>query len=117
MNISTKIATTFLTVFVLTGCNEEKIANPDIYNTGTYEGCEVKYIDRGMQYRSFYIAKCAAPSTTVTNLIQSGKTNYPSATVTTQSTEVQSVDPKQQQIEKLEQQLKLLQDQMNELKK
>lgn len=116
MNTSIKIAA-ILSVFTLAGCNEEKIANPDIYNVGTYEGCDVKYIDRGAQSRSFYVAKCTVPSTTVTNSVPSGKTSYQTATVTIQPSDVQQVDPKQQQIQLIEQQLQQLQSQLNDLKK
>ena len=47
--------------FGLSACDEElaaKRANPDIITIGEIDGCTVKYINRGYQYESFYIAKC-----------------------------------------------------------
>lgn len=54
---------------LLTGCGrtEEQakamLTNPEVVNVGTYEGCEVKYIDRGYQTQSFFLAKCGNTST------------------------------------------------------
>lgn len=39
---------------------------PDITLIGVYEGCEVKYVDRGRSYDSFFMAKCGDTSTTTT---------------------------------------------------
>jgi len=108
MTLYSKIGCIGVTLFALSGCNEEMIANPDIINVGTYEGCAVKYIDRGAQSRSFYIAKCESQSTTTSQQIQSGKSSYKTATISVQ-TPPEPVDPKQQKITELEQQLKQLQ--------
>jgi hypothetical protein len=61
-------------VFALTGCGRRTdeqakamINNPDINFVGTYDGCEVKYIDRGYHDQSFYIAKCGDTTTLTRN--------------------------------------------------
>lgn len=115
MTLYSKIGCICVSMFVLSGCNEEMIATPDIINVGTYEGCSVKYIDRGAQSRSFYFAKCESQSTTTTQQIQSGKTSYQTATISVQAPTTQ-IDPKQQKIDELEQQLKQLQVQIDTLK-
>ena len=97
MTLYSKIGYICVAMFALSGCNEEKIANPDIINVGTYEGCSVKYIDRGDRDRNFYIAKCESPTVTATQQIQSGKTSYQTATIAVQ-TPSEPVDPKQQKI-------------------
>ena len=51
------------------------LTNPDINNVGTFDGCEVKFIDRGYHAYSFYIARCGNTTTTTRNYTeQSGKT-------------------------------------------
>ena len=51
------------------------LTNPDINNVGTFDGCEVKYVDRGYHAYSFYIARCGNTTTTTRNYTeQSGKT-------------------------------------------
>ena len=116
MTLYSKIGYICVAIIALSGCEaEERLANPVIMNVGTYEGCAVKYIDRGSQYRSFYFAKCEAPSTVVTREIPSGKTSFQTATISVQ-TPSESIDPKQQKINELEQQLKQLQSQIDALK-
>jgi hypothetical protein len=62
----------------LVGCNEEQDAlykNPVVQNVGQYEGCDVKFVNRGYQNVSFYIAKCGQTVTTTSNYeTKSGKT-------------------------------------------
>jgi hypothetical protein len=51
------------------------LSNPDVNDVGTFEGCEVKFIDRGYHAYSFYIARCGNTTTTTRNYtVQSGKT-------------------------------------------
>ena len=45
-------------LFLLSGCDEEKkalFANPAIVDVGEYDGCSVKYVNRGWDLQSFYI--------------------------------------------------------------
>ena len=67
---------------MLAGCSqrsaeqaEAMLTNPDINFVGVYDGCEVKYVDRGYQVKSFYLAKCGGTTTTTRNYSeQVGKT-------------------------------------------
>jgi hypothetical protein len=85
-----------LAAVLLVGCSErtddqakEMLANPAINLVGIYEGCEVKYVDRGYQSKSFYIAKCGNTTTFTRNYTeQSGKTTvFRRSTVITQEIE------------------------------
>jgi hypothetical protein len=40
------------------------LANPTVNTVGTYDNCDVKYVDRGTSTNSFYIARCGDTSTT-----------------------------------------------------
>jgi major membrane immunogen (membrane-anchored lipoprotein) len=81
---------------LLTGCGSRTdeqakamLTNPDIVNVGTYDGCEVKFIDRGYQTQSFYLAKCNNTTTVTHNWMQqNGKsTTFRRSTVITQEIE------------------------------
>lgn len=83
-------------VFLLSGCSQRTdeqaqamLTNPEINFVGVYDGCEVKYVDRGYQVRSFFIAKCGNTTTTTRNYSeQSGKTTvFRRSTVITQEIE------------------------------
>jgi hypothetical protein len=68
------------------------LSNPEINNVGNFDGCDVKYVDRGYHAYSFYIARCNNTTTATRNYTeQSGKT-----TVNRRSTVIT------QEIEKLE---------------
>jgi hypothetical protein len=68
------------------------LSNPEISIVGKFDGCEVKFVDRGYHSYSFYIARCDNTTTTTRNYTeQSGKT-----TVNRRSTVIA------QEIEKLE---------------
>lgn len=64
---------------VLAGCKADEVAAakyaaPEVTNVGTFDGCEVKYVDRGYQINSFYLAKCASTATLTQNyIVQQGK--------------------------------------------
>ena len=81
--------------FALAGCrSEEEInalkANPELQSVGTFEDCEVKFINRGYESNSFYMAKCPGNSVTTTHnySVQSGKTRVAKrSTVITQEIE------------------------------
>ena len=62
------------------------LSKPDIITLGTFDGCEVKYVDRGFREQSFYLAKCGNTSTTSRFwLEQQGKTQVTrTSTVITQ---------------------------------
>lgn len=55
---------------LLAGCNEEEealLAKPSITDIGEFDGCDVKFVNRGYEKFSFYIAKCGTTSTSTTN--------------------------------------------------
>ena len=63
---------------LLTGCNEKEDAlrvAPETSSVGTFDGCEVSFVNRGYNDLSFYMAKCPGNSTTTTRnfSVQSGK--------------------------------------------
>ena len=86
-------------VFLLSGCGgrtreqaQAMITNPDVNFVGVYDGCEVKFIDRGYHDQSFFIAKCGDTTTLTRNYTEKqGK-----STVNRRSTVIT------QEIEKLE---------------
>lgn len=59
---------------------EEKRKNPNVYMVGTFDGCEVKFYERGYTSENFYIARCvnSKATTSVTKLesVRSGKTSH-----------------------------------------
>lgn len=64
---------------LLAGCNEKEEAlraNPQTSDVGMFEDCEVKFVNRGYDFNSFYMAKCPGTATTTTRnySVQSGKT-------------------------------------------
>ena len=71
-----------VTALGLTACSgrtdeqaKAMLTNPDINNVGTFDGCEVKFVDRGYHAYSFYIARCGNTTTSTRNYTeQSGKT-------------------------------------------
>ena len=75
MNISglSRGITTFLILSITTvivGCDEtvDKMVDPKITQIGTFDGCNVKLVDRGTTFRSFYIARCDNKTTTTQNI-------------------------------------------------
>lgn len=98
-----------LATLALTACGrtteEAKalLANPDVINVGTYDGCEVKYIDRGYRESSFYLARCGNTATTTRNWKeQQGKTQvFRQSTVITQ--EIDKLQSEKIQAEQFEQ--------------
>ena len=100
---------------LLTGCGQRTdeeakalLSTPAVNFVGVYEGCEVKYVDRGYQIRSFYIAKCGNTTTATRNYTeQSGKsTVFRSSTVITQEldklqAEKAAAETKERALEKL----------------
>ena len=78
-------------VLMLGGCEDDDRraalhANPEITDIGEFDGCAVRYVNRGTHDRSFYLAKCDTPSATVTNNYETptGKSRYPDQNVTIQ---------------------------------
>jgi hypothetical protein len=104
-----------LAAVLLVGCGgrtdeEAKVllSAPAVNFVGVYEGCEVKYVDRGYQNKSFYIAKCGSTTTATRNYSeQSGKTTvFRSSTVITQEldklqAEKAAAETKERALEKL----------------
>jgi hypothetical protein len=72
---------------MLTGCNGQQDAlraAPETSVIGTYDGCEVSFVNRGYQELSFYMAKCPGNSTSTTRnyTVKSGKhTEFKRSTV------------------------------------
>lgn len=67
----------------LAGCQSEKekeavaqqMKNPIITNVGTFDGCEVKYVNRYYSENSFYLARCGSTTAaTGREAYRSGKT-------------------------------------------
>ena len=46
--------------------NKQLLQNPEIVQIGTFDGCNVSYVNRGYQVNSFYIAKCNNTETRTT---------------------------------------------------
>jgi nitrous oxide reductase accessory protein NosL len=68
----------------LAGCQDEEkalYAAPVIRPVGTFEGCVVKFVDRGWKSESFYIAACDVASVVSWN-VQMGKTTQTRQSIT-----------------------------------
>lgn len=62
--------------------------DPQIIDQGTFDGCQVSYVDRGYEKVSFYIARCDNTTTTTRTWTETqGKTS-----VTRHSTVIQKGD-------------------------
>jgi hypothetical protein len=46
--------------------NKQLLQKPEIVQIGTFNGCNVSYVNRGNQVNSFYIAKCNTTETRTT---------------------------------------------------
>ena len=46
--------------------NKQLLQKPEIVQIGTFNGCNVSYVNRGYQVNSFYIAKCNNTETRTT---------------------------------------------------
>lgn len=77
------IAAALAALTLLTGCEEQdrKRANPVVMSLGTFDGCTVKYVDRGYERDSFFLARCGDTVAT-TGRVPSGKTTRDSLTIT-----------------------------------
>ena len=68
-------------VVALTGCDHHEeaaalLAKPEITAVGEFDGCAVKYVNRGYKIDSFFIARCTDTTVTTRNYTeQSGKTS------------------------------------------
>lgn len=81
MKLSMISAALVATTVALTGCkDEDKKYNPEIGPVIKVDGCDVKYVDRGSTYSSFWIARCEQTAT-VTGMGSSGKSSFPVATI------------------------------------
>lgn len=97
---------------LLVGCgrSDEEIAQlqrePSVQSVGIIDGCEVKFVDRGYQIHSFYIAKCGATTTTTTNYEETqGKSRvFRRSTVIAQ--EIAKLDKERAESQKIEDALK-----------
>jgi len=80
-----KIAAVLTIILAIAGCDDGVIAakkmNPVITNIGDFDGCNVKYVDRGYTSDSFFMAKCG-DTVTQSNTYQSGKTSQRMMTIT-----------------------------------
>jgi hypothetical protein len=109
-------------VFLLSGCGgrtteqaQAMLTNPDINFVGVYEGCEVKFIDRGFHDRSFYIAKCGDTATLTNNYTekQGKSTVNRRSTVITQ--EIEKLQKEKSIVETKEKALSKLSDEEKKL--
>lgn len=79
MNKKPLIALLLVSTLALSGCNEEAkalYASPQVQDVGEFDGCQVKFVNRGYEIASFYIARCGSTVTTTTNWNQrSGKSS------------------------------------------
>ena len=93
MNTISKVMLAICVGVLLTGCNEEKtalLASPKTESVGTFDGCEVSFVNRGWSEASFYMAKCPGNSATTTRnyTVKSGKaTVFKRSTVIAQEIE------------------------------
>ena len=79
-----KILSTLLIVssISLVGCESDDRAqalynSPVITTVGEFDKCTVKYVNRGTQVNSFYLAKCNSTTTTTNNYTEtSGKSTH-----------------------------------------
>lgn len=101
----------------LSGCDEQErmaalMANPQVDDIGDFDGCHVKYVDRGYNVNSFFIAKCGNTTTTSNNYMQQqGKTQVFQHGVTI----TQEIDQLQEQKDKTDARLAHLRAAMNKL--
>jgi hypothetical protein len=61
----------FIFMFIFTLINDSEknkqlLQKPEIVQIGTFDGCNVSYVNRGYQVNSFYIAKCNNTETRTT---------------------------------------------------
>lgn len=59
----------FMLIFTLINDSEKNkqlLQKPEIVQIGTFDGCNVSYVNRGYQVNSFYIAKCNNTETRTT---------------------------------------------------
>ena len=70
MNIL-KLAPLIVGVMLLASCTDDEarhlLANPSVSMVGTFDGCEVKFVNRGYSSTSFYIARCGDTDTATRN--------------------------------------------------
>jgi hypothetical protein len=91
-----------LGALLLVGCGEQEaalLAKPEVIYIGQFDGCDVKYINRGYQINSFYLASCVGATTTTMQYTEkSGKsTNY--RTITTINKEINSLEAEKRAME------------------
>lgn len=94
---------------------EEQLKNPKITSEGVFDGCEVKFVDRYYQDKSFYLVRCG---TTVTQTAQVTERNGKYSSTHTKVTVVQeeATEPSLQDSKKaLEEALRQAQEQGKEL--
>ena len=95
---------------MLLGCGAEedrkaKFANPSVQDVGVFDGCEVKYVNRGYQDQSFYIARCNDTTTTTRNRWEKhGKTS----TFQRETAITQELEKKQAEVDELKQKAEAL---------
>lgn len=62
--------------FSLAGCQEEQkalYASPSVTEVGTFDGCNVKFVNRGFQTESFFLARCDGTTATTNNAMVGSK--------------------------------------------
>ena len=77
----------------LTGCNEREealLASPQTIDVGTFDGCAVRFVNRGYASTSFYIARCDSNSTST--VTRNWRESVGKTTVDKRSTVVSHID-------------------------
>lgn len=95
--IAAIVATLFLTACDPASVTEHKL-HPEVSDVGTFDGCEVKYVNRGYRDDSFFLAKCG-DTATQTSIYAQGKTT---ARVTSITQQINTLNAEKQALEKVE---------------
>lgn len=83
---------------------QHQVNNPEITVVGTFDGCEVKYVNRYYQERSFYLARCSSKGSESTTAETSLYTTSSGRSSTTHSQlaiteEIQALDRQKEKLE------------------
>lgn len=123
-NIVSRQFFSLLVVSLMTACGnspqeDAKIlalqTNPDIQVIGTFDGCEVKYVNRYYQNNSFYLARCDNTSTSTQHVrVQTGKT-YRTDTHTAITAQLAEISKQKEQLLTEEKALKVRQTALEKL--
>ena len=83
-----KLLLAALMAALLSACSDRP-AKVSVEDVGEFDGCTVKFVDRGSNTNSFFLAKCNSTATTTKNYSTGGKA--PSARRVTTVTTVEEI--------------------------